>query len=173
MEIITMGIVLAIIAVLVLSKARAMAAQNTGLTIDTNCVYQGGGNPEYVYLVAYEAITPGDNVAPSGTQQCYQSDTGASPVYMGTVDKNDKAVLDDNNPMTHDFAAGEVVAVITGHCHVRKIADTNGTTAGKVQRIGAADGAECEDNASTMKYSIGRALTTATTGNAFLMVQWG
>ena len=166
-------IILAALAVMALVAAKLMAAEDTGVTVPTNDIYAGGGDPAYVYLVAYEAITPGDNVAPAGTQQCYQSDTGASPVYMGTADKNDNAVLDGNNPMTHDYAANEVVAIITGHCHVRKIADTNGSTAGKVQRIGAADGAECENNASTMKYSIGRALTTATSGNAFLLNQWG
>ena len=166
-------IIVAAIALVLFGLQHMMAAENTGLTVDSTAVYQGGGDPAYIYLVAYEAITPGDNVAPAGTQQCYQSDIGASPVYMGTADKNDNAVLDNNNPMTHDFAEGEVVPVITGHCHVRKIADTNGSTAGKVQRIGAADGAEVENNASTMKYSVGRALTTATSGNALIMNQWG
>jgi len=150
-----------------------MAAENTGLTVDSTAIYQGGGDPGYIYLVAGEAITPGDNVQPAGTQQVYVSDTGASPSYIGTADKNDNAVLDNNNPMTHAFASGEVVPVITGHCHVRKIADTNGATAGKVQRVGATDAGEVENNASTMKYSVGRALTTATSGNAFILNQWG
>ena len=170
---IEMIIGVALVAAMLIILSQRMAAENTGLTVDSTAIYQGGGDPAYVYLVAYEAITPGDNVAVTGGSQCYQSDTGASPCFIGTADKNDNAVLDSNNPMTHDFAATEVVPIITGHCHVRKIADTNGATAGKVQRIGATDGAEVENNASTMKYSVGRALTTATSGNAFILNQWG
>ena len=165
-------IIIGIAALLLIVMAK-LAAQDTGLVVSSTKIYLGGGDPAYIYLTAYEAITPGDNIQPAGTQQCAQSDTGASPSFMGTADLNDQAVLDDNNPLTHDFASGEVVPIITGHCHVRKMADTNGTTAGKVQRIGAADGAECENNASTMKYSIGRAMTTAASGSAFILNQWG
>ena len=173
MEIEIIGTLLAVVAVLVMVVARSMAAVDMGITVNTNNIYHGGGDPAMVYLTAGEAITPGDNCQPSGTQLVYMSDTGASPSYIGTADKNDNAALDDNNAMTHDFASGEIVGIITGHCHVRKIADTNGATAGKVQRVGATDAAEVEDNASTMKYSVGRALTTATSGNAFILNQWG
>ena len=168
--------IIAVVAMLCIAMAKfmAMAAEDTGLTVPSEKIYAGGGDPQVIYLTAYEAITPGDNVAPAGTQQVYQSDTGSSPVYMGTADLNDLAVLTgDETPVTHDWAAGEVVPVITGHCHVRKIAGSSNATAGKVQRIGAADGAQVEDNASTAKYSVGRALTTGTSGNPILMNQWG
>jgi len=174
MEMEIIGTLLAVVAILVMLKARMMAAVNMGITVNTNNIYHGGGDPAMVYLTAGEAITPGDNIQPAGgTYGCYQSDTGASPSFIGTADKNEHATLDDNNVMTHDYASGEIVGIITGHCHVRKIADTNGATAGKVQRIGATDAAECEDNASTMKYSTGRALTTAASGSAFILNQWG
>ena len=161
-------------ACIILAKLMAMAAEDTGLTVPDDKIHAGGGDPAIIHLTAYEGITPGDNVAPAGTQQVYQSDTGSSPVYMGTADLNDKAVLTgDETALTHDWAAGEVVPVITGHCHVRKIAGSSNATAGKVQRIGAADGAQVEDNASTAKYSVGRALTGDTSGNPILMNQWG
>ena len=110
--------IIAVVAMLCIAMAKfmAMAAEDTGLTVPSEKIYIGGGDPAIIYLTAYEAITPGDNVAPAGTQQVYQSDTGSSPVFMGTADLNDKAVLTgDETPVTHDYEAGEVVEVHRYH----------------------------------------------------------
>jgi len=167
------GITLAVLAVILIAAAKLMAAQDTGVTLDTNVVYQGCGDPEIVVMTAYEGMTPGDNVAMTGTNRVYKC-TAALKDYFGTVDKHNRALLDDNDPMTHDIATGELVDVITGHCLVLKVADTNGVTAGKVVKIGTGDGVECEDiGTSTVERAIGRAWHTATSGNQFPMMQWG
>ena len=75
--------------------------------------------------------------------------------------------------MTHDFATGEVVAVITGPCFVRKIAE--GVVAnGKIVRPGTTAGTAClADATSTAKYTIGRCVSwSVTDGNPFVMRQW-
>lgn len=167
-------ITVAAFAVALIALSRIMAAQNTGIAVPSTCIYMGGGDPAYVHLTAEAAITPGDNVfgKVADNTLCNPS-AAASFTCFGTADKNDDAVLDGNDPMTHDFAIGEVVPIITGNCQVRKVADATGVTGGEVQRIGSSDGAECEDaNAIGAKYTIGRALTAATSGNAFVMKQW-
>lgn len=164
------GVLLATIFMVLLSKL--MAAEDMGLTIPSNNIFMGGGDPIIIYLTASEGITPGDNVVAASASTVEMCDANDDE-YMGTADKNDNATLDGNNPMTHDFATGEVVPIITGNCHVRKIADTGNVSKGFIVRIGGADGVEC-DNILTVanKYVIGRALTSATSGNAFACHQF-
>jgi len=172
MEIITMGIVLAIIAALLLVQAQAMAAQDMGISIPSNKVLMWG-DPQMIYLTASAAITPGDNVLGNGsTTVAVCANNGTA--YLGTADTDDLAVLTgDETSMTHDYASGERVGIITGNCVVRKIADTAGVNRGCIVRVGVADGAECQDiSTGANKYTIGRALTSATSGNAFACHQF-
>ena len=164
---------MAAFALLLIVTAR-LAAQDTGIVVPTTTIYMGGGDPLIIHLTASEAITPGDNVVTvSGTANRVEMCDAGDDEYTGTADVNSLAELDNNNHMTHDFASGEVVPVITGNCHVRKIADTAGVTKGYIVRIGAADGVECQDiSTAANKFTIGRALTSATTGNAFVCHQF-
>jgi hypothetical protein len=167
-------IIMAAFAVALLVTSRLMAAQNTGITVPSTTIYCGGGDPLYIYLTAENALTPGDNVYGKTSDNTRCNPCAANSfMYLGTADLNDDAVLDGNNPISHDFASGELVPIITGSCMVRKIADASNVTGGEVQEIGQSDGAECQDiNARGAKYAIGRALTAATSGNAFVMRQW-
>ena len=169
-----MTIILAALAVMALVTARLMAAEDMGITIPSAAIYMGGGNPTIIHLTASEAITPGDNVVNvSGSASTVEMCDAGDDEYIGTADLNANAALDNNNPLTHDFATGEVVPVIVGNCHVRKIADTAGVNKGNIVRIGAADGVECQDiSTAANKYTIGRALTSATSGNAFACHQF-
>jgi len=172
MEITIIGTALALVAVLVLALSKLMAAVNTGITVPSNVVYMGGGDPGYIYLTASEAIGAGDNVVAASASTVEKCDAGDDE-YLGTADKYDDAVLDGNKPMTHDAASGEVVRIITGNCHVRKIADAGNVNKGFIQRIGTGDGVECVDiGTAANKYTIGRALASATSGNAFPMHQF-
>lgn len=101
-----------------------MAASTIGVHVPTYAI-QCGGNTIIVAKVAEAAITPGDLVM-SGTA-AYQVvvNTGAP---IGVADLNHDAVLDNNNPMTHDFAAGDRCNVICNGM-VRVIADAAGFTA--------------------------------------------
>ena len=163
---------MALAAALLIILSQRLAAEDMGIVVPSNCIFMGGGDPGIVYLTASEGITPGDNVVEASASTVEMVDAGDDE-YMGTADKNDNAVLDGNNPLTHDFATGEVVPVITGNCHVRKIADTAGVNKGNIVRIGAADGVECQDiGTGANKLTIGRALTSATTGNAFVCHQF-
>ena len=172
MQIEIIGALFAIIAILVMVKARMMAAKDTGITIPSNVIYMGGGDPGLVFLTASEGIGAGDNVVAASASTVELCDANDDE-YLGTADKNDNAVLDNNNPMTHDFATGEVVGIITGNCHVRKIADAGNVNKGFIQRIGTGDGVECVDiSTAANKYTIGRALTSATSGNAFACHQF-
>ena len=172
MQIEIIGALFAIIAILVTVKARMMAAVNTGITVPSNVVYMGGGDPGYIYLTASEGIGAGDNVVAASASTVELCDANDDE-YLGTADKYDDAVLDGNNPMTHDAATGEVVRIITGNCHVRKIADAGNVNKGFIQRIGTGDGVECVDiGTAANKFTIGRALASATSGNAFPMHQF-
>jgi hypothetical protein len=167
------AIAIAVLAIIMLAMSRVMA-EDLGIVVPDNKVYLGGGDPAYIYLTASVAVTPCDNVAPSSTSSVTRCKpcTAGSEAYLGTADLNDLAVLDDNTQMTHDWAIGEVVPIITGHCHVRKVADTNGVTTGMMVRIGSGDGAECENiSTATARFGIGRAMTTGATTVAFAMNQ--
>ena len=167
-------IIVAAIAVVLFVASRLMAAEDTGVTVPDNCILVGGQHPAYIYMVAEGAITPGDNVEPGSVAASEVKACDASAEeFTGTADKNDDAVLDGNDPMTHDFATGEVVPVITGPCLVRKIAE--GVVAnGKIVRPGTTAGTAClADATSTAKYTIGRCVSwSVTDGNAFVMRQF-
>jgi hypothetical protein len=172
---ITIALIIAAIAMLMVIGSRHMA-ENTGIVVPDNCIYCGGGDPAYIYLTANGAITPGDNVKghpDTSNKLCVVC--GANEFfYIGTADLNDEAVLTgDETAMTHDWAQYEVVPIITGNCHVRKIIDTNGATAGEVARVGSITGTDVEDaNAAGSKYCIGRFLEGGTDGESVLMKQW-
>jgi len=165
--------IIAVFAVLALVAAKLMAAEDTGVTVPTNCIYAGGADPEYIYLVADAAITPGDNVEPGAAASGVKACDASAEEFIGTADKNDNAVLDGNDPMTHDWAAGEVVPVITGACLVRKISE-GGVASGKIVRPGTTAGTSClVDATSTAKYTIGRSVSAdVATASPFVMRQW-
>ena len=167
-------LIVAAVALVLFMASRMMAAEDCGITVPTNAVYCGGGDPAYIYMVAEGAITPGDNVEPGSVAASEVKACDASAEeFTGTADKNDNAVLDGNNPMTHDFATGEVIPVITGPCFVRKIAE-GGVGNGKIVRPGTTAGTAClVDATSTAKYVIGRCISyDAGDGEPFVMRQW-
>lgn len=172
----TIALIMAAVAMVLIIIASRMDAENTGITITSNAVQMGGGDPQVIYLTAAEGITPGDNVnyvagADSVTVEVLDANDDAC---IGTADINDQAVLTgDETPVTHDWATGEVVPVITGNCHVRKIADGAGVNKGNMIRPGSTDGAECQDiGTGANKFVYGRALTSATSGNPFCAHQF-
>ena len=169
MEPIIIGVAALAILLIIMAK---LAAQDTGVVIPTASIFGGGQDPAYIYLTASAAVTPGDNVEPVSTTRVKPCDASAEE-FIGTADKNDDAVLDGNNSMTHDFAIGELVPVITGAVHVRKIAE-GVIGVGKIVRPGTTAGTAClADATSTAKYTIGRNISEAVTdGNAFIMRQW-
>lgn len=101
-----------------------MAASTIGVKVPTYAI-KCGGNTIVLAKVAEGAITPGDLVM-SGTA-AYQVlvNTGSA---TGVADLNEDAVADKENPMTHDFAAGDRCNVICNGM-VRVIADAAGMTA--------------------------------------------
>ena len=171
----TIALIMAVLAVLFVVLSRAMA-EDTGITITSNAIQMGGGDPQVIYLTAAEGITPGDNVnyvagASSVTVEVLDAGDDAC---IGTADLNDEAVLTgDETPVTHDWATGEMLPIITGNCHVRKIADTAGVNKGNMVRPGSTDGAECQDiGTGANKFVYGRALTSGSDGNPFCCHQF-
>ena len=168
----TIAIGVAIVALLMLMMSRSMA-EDTGQTVSSTKVYHGGGDSGIVHLLATAAITPGDNVEPVGDYGIKTCDAGAEE-YIGTADTNDKGgELAGTEPISTDYANGDVVPVITGPCIVRKI--TEGVVAnGKILRPGTTDGGEVmADTTSTAKYTIGRSISPDAIDNeAIMMRQW-
>ena len=174
--IIEAGIIAALIAIAMLVIAQGMAAKDTGLIVNTNAIYQGGGEAGMIYFVAEGAITPGDNVEPGSVAASEVKACDASAEeFTGTADLN---ILNATGAAggladTTDFGTGDIVGVFTGPCQVKKIAE--GTVAnGKIVRPGTTAGTSClADTTSTAKYTIGRCISwTVTDGNAFIMRQW-
>jgi hypothetical protein len=167
---ITFAIGAAIMALLMLLLSWVMA-EDTGVVISDTKVYHGGGDPAIIHLQATAAITPGDNVEPVSTYGVKTCDNSAEE-FIGTADTNDKGgALAGSEPISTNYASGDVVPVITGACHVRKIAE--GTIhAGYAVRPGTSDGGACLEQTTTHRYTIGRSLTYNTDGGAILVKQY-
>lgn len=155
-----------------------MAASNSGIGVPDN-VIRCGGNTIVKKLVAEGAITPGDAVKFGSSKAQVLVCAAGDKVCIGVADLNYRAVQDGQNPMTHDFAAGEEVEVIMNGL-VRVIADNAGFTMGHLVMIGSTEGYEIDDYLDTavggafnqanleavkdeLGMVIGRALTTAAT----------
>ena len=144
-------------------------ASTTQLVVPTNTVKVSGPH-ETLTLVAEGAITPGEAVK-FGSSQAQVVVCGVTdPLCIGVADKNQNAaVIAGTDPMTTDYAAGDEVMVITKG-RVRAIADTAGITRGTLVKTGAVDGGKFEDiGAGTFDEVVGRALTTAASGAAFIL----
>jgi len=173
---IIIGAIVAAFALMLILTAQGMAAKDTGLTVNSTAIYQGGGDPAMVYMVAEGAITPGDNVEPGSVAASEVKACDASAEeFLGTADLN---ILNSTGAVggladTTDFGTGDIVGVFTGPCQVKKIAE--GVVAnGKIVRPGTTAGTAClADTTSTAKYTIGRCISwSVTDGEAFIMRQW-
>lgn len=174
--IVEIGMVAAVLAIIVMVIAKGMAAKDTGLVVNTNAIYQGGGDPGMIYMVAEGAITPGDNVEPGSvaTSEVKACDASAEE-FTGTADLN---ILNATGAAggladTTDFGTGDIVGVFTGPCQVKKVAeDVVGN--GKIVRPGTTAGTACRaDTTSTAKYTIGRCISwSVADGEEFIMRQW-
>jgi len=151
-----------------------------GLKVPSNVV-QAGGNNIVLTAVADEAITPTNLVKFDTSQALLIKQTASGKNTLGVADRNEDAIADDQDPMTHAYADGEVVNVVIDGMVV-VVADTTGFTRGGLVAAGDSDGAEVEDYTDTAANAgdtyltanleaikdelgaiIGRALTSAAT----------
>lgn len=151
---IAIGVAAVALLLIILSR---MDAENTGPVTPDNVVICGGGDPAIIHLTADAAITPGDNVEPGGSAARVKACDNSAEEFIGTADVNSKGgELAGTEPISTDYAQGDVVAVITGDATVRKIAE-GGISSGKIVRPGTTAGTSClADATSTAKYIIGR-----------------
>jgi len=121
-------------------------AATAGIVVPTGAIRYGN---QHIALkrVAEGAITPG-NLVKKGTADYLVVVNTAGAYPSGVADLNYKAREDNNDPLTHAFAAGEECMVII-HGMVRVVADTSAFTAGDRVMAGDTDGAEVEDQDAT------------------------
>lgn len=145
-------------------------AITSGLVVNNNDINQGGPH-ETLSLVAEGVITPGDAVKFGSTQEFVVVCGVTDPLCIGVADKNDiVANRNGTNPMTQDYAVGDQVLVFTKG-RVRALADSAvAVTRGTLVMTGATVGTSFEDiGAGTFDEVVGRALTSAAVGTAFIL----
>ena len=118
-----------------------------GLKVPSNVV-KAGGNNVVISAVADAAITPTNLVKFDTAQSLVIPQTVGGKDTLGVADRNEDAIADDEDPMTHAYADGEVVNVVCDGLVV-VVADTSGFTRGGLVQVGAADGAEVDDYVDT------------------------
>jgi hypothetical protein len=101
-----------------------------------------------MYKVAEGAITPGDfvKIGTADYQVVANTTTGLMPA--GVADLNYDAIADGEDPLTHDFAAGDECIVIT-RGRVRVVAGPSAMTAGVAAMVDTTTGTDCEDLTAT------------------------
>jgi hypothetical protein len=136
-------------------------SKSMGFLVPSNSVRLGQDHTVRT-LVAGAALSPTNGVAFGAGAERVVVNPIAGKLCIGVADRNYQAIADDEDPMTHAFAAGEKVAVILEGLVV-VVAGAAGMTMGTLAMSGAAAAGVFQDSALAVVEPsvVGRALTTA------------